>query len=250
MDRACSPDARVSPGGAGHPGVHVAGGSGASSQPWTRTMRKGVMAGRLRRHPAGWAAVRPPPDRFGTGGREEMLWKLRARDLERLKQERERIPRRPPEKHSKRAELNRQNSGCRGSCRPAGQRSCRNFERCVTNFNALAACPVCGHSRCGVRSTREHDCFAGRCRSTGCEARWELHQDPETVRVELAGTDRAAESRIPVFRPGDANSDEWPDDAAPQWVDDVLGCDVLAIPVARDDGSIGFLPPRTASRSP
>ena len=93
---------------------------------------------------------------------------------------------------------------------------------------------------------------AARCRSKGCEAQWELRHDPEIAsRVSgISGTDRATESRIPVFRPGDVNPDEWPDDAAPQWVDDILGCDVLAVPVARDGGGIAFLPPRTAPRSP
>ena len=34
---------------------------------------------------------------------------------------------------------------------------------------------------------------------------------------------------------------------APQWVDDILGCDVLAVPVALEGGDIDFLPPRKES---
>ena len=113
---------------------------------------------------------------------------------------------------------------------------------------ALAACPACGTSDTDFEA-REHDCFAARCWSDSCAAQWELRRAPETS-SRASRTGRAAESRVPAFLPGDANPDEWPDDAAPQWVDDVLGCDVLAVPVARDSGGIGFLPPRTVPCSP
>ena len=116
------------------------------------------------------------------------------------------------------------------------------------DLDALAVCPVCGRPDTEFEP-REHDCFAARCRSKGCEAQWELRHDPN-ISSRASGTDRATECRIPVFQPGDPNPDEWPDDASPQWIDDVLGCGVLAIPVAWDDGSIEFLPLRTASRSP
>lgn len=97
------------------------------------------------------------------------------------------------------------------------------------NLEALAECPVCGHADAKFEA-RKQDCFAARCRSKGCEAQWELRHDPD-----VAGPD----CRVPVLLPGDEDPT---DDAAPQWVDEVLGCDVLAIPSAGK-----FLAPR---RSP
>ena len=115
-------------------------------------------------------------------------------------------------------------------------------------LEALAVCQACGQDDTWFHS-REHDCFAARCRSTGCEAQWEVRHSPE-IASRVPGTNRATECRIPVFRLSDAKPDEWPDDAAQLWVDDLLGCDVLAVPIARDSGSIEFLPPRTTPRSP
>ena len=185
-----------------------------------------------------------PTDRYRTPRRD--AWKLLARvgnNWSKREKNSEVIAGRTPRGPSS---INR--FGMRRISLPGWTSLCRKPARRAATSLALAACPVCSHADSEFEP-REHDCFAARCRSKGCEAQWELRHDPEIARRD-PGTDRVAERRIPVFLPGDANPDEWPDDAAPQWVDDVLGCDVLAVPVARDDGSIEFLPPRTAPRSP
>jgi len=52
--------------------------------------------------------------------------------------------------------------------------------------------------------------------------------------------------RVPVFLPNDAGSGAWRTNAASQiWIDDVLGCDVHAVPSVRSGDGIAFLPPRT-----
>ena len=118
------------------------------------------------------------------------------------------------------------------------------IRKACRNVAALATCPACGKSDTKFEA-RDHDCFAARCRSKGCEVRWELRHNPE-----IASRGSGTENRIPALLPGKANPNEWPDDAAPQWVDDILGCDVLAVPVARDGDDVEFLPPRTEPRSP
>ena len=193
----------------------------------------------------GWAAIRPPPDRSLEGAATRVVEDARA-DRERLELERERL-RGDHRKHSKRSELNRRIQHAEDVVERL-ETFAQEFRKARRALNALAACPVCAHADTEFEA-RERHCFAARCRTKGCEAQWELRHDPN-ISSRASGTDRGTECRIPVFQPGDASPDEWPDDASPQWVDDVLGCDVLAIPVARDDGSIEFLPPRTASRSP
>ena len=102
------------------------------------------------------------------------------------------------------------------------------------NVTALATCPVCGGAEVDF-DPRENDCFAARCGSKGCNALWELRHDAETG------------SRIPVLLPSDAKPATWPTDADPrQWVDDILGCDILAVPRYRSGDDIGFRPPRNA----
>ena len=102
-----------------------------------------------------------------------------------------------------------------------------NFERARKNVAILDTCPACGNADTYFEA-RENDCFAAYCRSESCVSRWELRHDPKTS------------NRIPVFFRDSASSDIRPTDMSPQWVDDVLGCDVLAVPVARNE----FLPPR------
>ena len=192
-----------------------------------------------------WAAVRPPPDGSLENAAQRCVEVACAR-RERLKQEREKL-RGDRRKNTKRADLNlqiRHDDDLVDRLNKFVQESCKARRVLV----ALAACPVCGHADSEFEA-REHDCFASRCRTKGCEAQWELRYDPQIASL-VSCTGRATENRIPVFRPGDANPEEWPGEAAPRWVDDILGCDVLSVPVARDDGSIEFLPPRTAPRSP
>ena len=108
------------------------------------------------------------------------------------------------------------------------------FRSACRNVTALATCPVCGGTEVDF-DPRENDCFAARCRSKSCNALWELRHDPETG------------SRIPVLLPSDAKPETWPTDADPrQWVDDILGCDVLAVPRYWSGDEIGFRPPRKA----
>lgn len=192
-----------------------------------------------------WAAVQPPPDRSRQDAATRCLERARTQ-RKRLEQEREQL-RGDHRANTRRAKLNRQIRHAEDLV----ERLNRFVQECCKARRALAAlavCPVCGQVNTEFEA-REHDCFAARCRSSGCEAQWELRHEPETA-SRNSGSKRAMESRIPVFQPSDANPDEWPDDAAPQWVDDVLGCDVLAVPVARDGDGIEFLPPRTVPRSP
>ena len=202
-----------------------------------------------------WLAVRPPPD----GSLRDVARCLRDARSHRDRLERERqevqngLKRMRGDRRSM-AELNRKKKLMSEPMQEAEDKVkwLETFEREIHkarhDLAALATCPACGKSDTHFE-VREHDCFAARCRSKGCEAQWELRHDAE-IASRVSGTDRATDSRIPVFWPGDANPDEWPDDADPQWIDDVLGCDALAVPLARDGGSIEFLPPRMVPRSP
>lgn len=106
----------------------------------------------------------------------------------------------------------------------------REFDRAHGAVVFLATCPACGSA--AAFEPRENDCFAARCRSNGCAATWELRSDPDLGR------------RVPIFLPGGTTADFAPPDAAPQWVDDVLGCDVLAVPSLDSSGSVHFIAPR------
>jgi hypothetical protein len=101
-------------------------------------------------------------------------------------------------------------------------------------LQGLVTCPVCHAS--GELEPRDNNCFAARCtRRDSCESTWELRID---------SVDRA---RVPVLLPGDAEPKSWPRRRPPQWVDDVLGCDVLAVPMVADDGSVSFRSPRQSA---
>ena len=193
--------------------------------------------------PGCWTAVRRPPDR-SLQDIARYVEDARAR-RSRLEHEREQL-RGNRRKNAERTEINRQIQYAADLVDRLGT-FVQESRKANRDLEALAECPVCGHTDAKFEP-REHDCFAAHCRSTGCEAQWELRHNPEIASRD-SGTDRAPESRIPVFLPGDANPDEWPHYAAPQWVDEVLGCDVLSIPVARDGGDIEFQPPRAEPRS-
>lgn len=105
--------------------------------------------------------------------------------------------------------------------------------RAERDLAGIMVCPVCHAS--AEFTPRAEGCFVTRCRADGCETTWELRGDPPTG------------ERIPVLLPGGVRATKWPRAAAPQWVDEVLGCDVLAIPVVEDDGTIAFRPPRTTA---
>jgi len=101
-------------------------------------------------------------------------------------------------------------------------------------LNELAICPVCGGS--GKLQSRSDDCFLGECGNNGCEARWEL-------RPTTAGT------RTPILEPGEARESGLPPDYRPEAVDDLLGCDILAVPYCDDQGRTGWMTPRLVSQS-
>ena len=198
-----------------------------------------------RGRPGGWAVVRPPPDGL-LQDVARYLKDVRAR-RDRLEQEREQL-RGDHRNNSKRAELNRQIQKADDLAERL-DRFVRESCEARRALAALAKCPSCGESDRQFKA-REQDCFAARCRSTGCGAQWELRHDPE-IANRASGADRATDNRIPVFQPGGADPDDWPVNTAPQWVDDFLGCDVLAIPEKWADGRVDpFLPLRTTPRSP
>lgn len=109
----------------------------------------------------------------------------------------------------------------------------REFERAHRALHLLAKCPACGSE--AAFEPREDDCFAAKCRSVSCAATWEIRVDHESGR------------RIPIFLPGGGTRCVPPSRPAPQWVDNVLGCDVLAVPTPCDNGDVGFLVPRDSA---
>ena len=182
-----------------------------------------------------WAMVRPPrPDELSGLNIEGRLKKARSdRDdlVQRQKEVQEEL-KKVRDDRRRMAGLNREKSRLLQPVREATDAVDRleDFERqlesACRNVTALAACPVCGGTEVDF-APRENDCFAARCRSTSCDTRWELRHDPET------------RSRIPVLLPSDTSLGSWPDDVGPrQWVDDILGCDVLAVPTNLSPGVV------------
>lgn len=109
-----------------------------------------------------------------------------------------------------------------------------NLAAAQRSLRELATCPVCGER--GELVARDNDCFEARCsRWDSCGSKWELRLDPATL------------VRTPALLPGGTRPAAWPRGAPPQWVDDLLGCDVLAIPTVGDDGDVTFRPPRTTT---
>ena len=97
---------------------------------------------------------------------------------------------------------------------------------------SLATCPTC--FKPAEFSAWDRNCFQATCRD--CNSSWELRPN--------------SESRIPVFLPSGItpNSDTWITDqeSSKVWVDDVFGCDILAIPKRWGSDAVrSFLAPRT-----
>ena len=183
-----------------------------------------------------WAVVRmPQPGEMSQQKIEKCLTEARER-LASLTQEREGIEyelRRIRDDRRRRSELNRRK---RGLLEPRRNAECdvecwevfeRDFKRACNRIAILSKCPACGED--ADFEAREHDCFATSCRSDSCRAQWELRHDP----------DPDTQSRVPVFWRRGFEDMTWVD------VDDVFGCDLLAIPPVGDDGRIAFRPPRT-----
>ena len=97
---------------------------------------------------------------------------------------------------------------------------------------SLATCPTC--NSIADFFPRDRNCFKANCRS--CKSSWELRPN--------------SDCRIPVFLPNGVtpNSDTWTaeKDSPKAWVDNVFGCDVLAIPESWGNDAVkSFLAPRT-----
>ena len=180
-----------------------------------------------------WAMVRPPrPDELSGLNIQGRLEKARSdrNDLVQRQEEVQEELKRVRGDRRRMAGLNREKYGLREpvhNARGVVERMEgfeREFESARGSIRALVSCPACGGDDVQFEA-RRNDCFAAHCRSKSCASRWELRHDPKTS------------SRIPVFFRDRASSDI---PLTPQSVDDVLGCDVLAVPVARNR----FLPPR------
>ncbi len=91
----------------------------------------------------------------------------------------------------------------------------------------LQKCPICGQK--SSLYFHEKNCFEVTCSDNKCMATWGLRYDPE-LRV-----------RIPFMLPGNTTV---PNDYLPQRVDDIFGCDILAVPTVNQNGELEFLPPR------
>lgn len=84
----------------------------------------------------------------------------------------------------------------------------------------LSVCPVCGTP--GELSTLGSGCFIADCQDPGCKSRWGL----------LAGISGGSsiERLLPVLEVGGQEGGTLPEDYQPSCIDDILGCDVLAVP--------------------
>lgn len=189
-----------------------------------------------------WTVVRMPrPGEMSQQEVEKHLIEARER-LESLTRRREEIQNELGQVRGDRKKMGVLNQEKRNLSEPLGNAKSRfenwkkfewDFEKACAGIAVLNKCPACGKD--ADFEAREHDCFAVRCRTDSCGARWELRRDPDT------------KSRIPVFLPGDSDSiisEDPPTASTSQWVDEAFGCDVLAIPIPRNNGDVDFLPPR------
>ena len=186
-----------------------------------------------------WAMVQPPRPNEHSGLNIEGRLKKARSDRDHLVQQQEEVQEALKKARGDRrrtAELNAEKRRLRDPVQNAKdvverlERFAGEFESARGSIRALATCPACGGGDVHFEA-RENDCFAARCKSTSCSTRWELRCDPDT------------RDRIPVLLPSDARSIARQTNATPRtWIDDELGCDVLAVPAA---SGVGFLPPRT-----
>ena len=97
---------------------------------------------------------------------------------------------------------------------------------------AIGECPVCGSA--SRINSREGESFEVECSSDGCGASWGLRVEAESRR------------RIPfLLASADATKEIVARSLDPDRVDEVFGCDVLAIPCFGEGRSLTYLPPRT-----
>jgi hypothetical protein len=90
----------------------------------------------------------------------------------------------------------------------------------IGRLNALAHCPVCPEVATTTTGFTSVGDLAYRCICPSCSARWDI---------------RSCEcgNRYPTLIPHDASPDV---DSSTGWVDREIGCDVLAVPLAGEDG--------------
>ena len=100
----------------------------------------------------------------------------------------------------------------------------------------LSVCPVCGTP--GEMGPLGSGCFIADCQDPGCKSRWGL----------FAGVSGGPSSGrlLPVLEVGRHQGSPLPEDYQPSCVDDILGCDVLAVPSPGKQGA--WRAPRTSPR--
>jgi len=104
------------------------------------------------------------------------------------------------------------------------------------SLGALARCPACGEV--GRFHAHDNDCFFARCPSNSCEAEWGLRHEP------------GSGARIPYLVRGEIDTAAWQSADPVTRVDDVIGCDVLAVPTFTDDGRLVYREPRSSAVDP
>ena len=98
----------------------------------------------------------------------------------------------------------------------------------------LSVCPVGGTP--GELGSLGSGCFIAACQDPGCKSRWGL----------LAGVSGGPSSGrlLPLLKVGRHEGSPLPEDYQPSCVDDILGCDVLAVPSPGKQGA--WRAPRTS----
>ena len=95
----------------------------------------------------------------------------------------------------------------------------------------LQTCPICRKQGLISPYQMKNSCFEAKCES--CSANWGLRYDSSLNR------------RVPFILIGT----NLPEEYSYQRVDDILGCDVLAVPMVNENGNIKFISPRIVACS-
>lgn len=187
-----------------------------------------------------WVLVRLPRtaewERFGLEERvSKALAKRDSLTFEREKVQ-EHLKRERGRDYRRLAELNRHAKALLKALEEA-ERNLADLERfgqgldlATRRLKELATCPVC--RELGELYHRSGDSFVARCIRDGCDATWEIRSDG------------VSSGRIPVLSLKGLGSVSPTNCAMPQWVDNILGCDVLAIP--KGGGGATYTQPRTS----
>lgn len=110
-----------------------------------------------------------------------------------------------------------------------------NFNKSLQNASSaivdLQTCPICRKQGSLSHHQMQNSCFEAKCAS--CSANWGLRYDSTLNR------------RVPFILIGT----NLPEEYNYQRVDDILGCDVLAVPMVNENGNIKFISPRIVACS-